>query len=756
MLKNNFLLQSVRKKGVTRYSKIDLNLYKYITWVCDNLYNTYACDKEDKSKKRREFFLLFLILKIALFRVEIKLISFFFSGFVLLLYMYLSKQKFLDSRRSCVGILAIFMINRKISMYILLMKIFINKKNLYINRVLLLFIFKILNFFFDNFSVPLKLVLLGLLLFLALLFFSLIRLCVFFLIVLVLSFRFLIFLSLSEEFVLSVDFIFINESRIILFLIIYSFFLLVSPDSYTFLNINNRVGCIFKNSFFILFINRKKTFFITTPFGSFESCIKSFVFSFKTLRTLKLLVFVFWIFFFSSLKMGLKKEGFVGTEPKGSVVCAPQAVKKKNFCCSFFRSLYEEKEGLNLDLCQGFKWKGNTIFIRIPSLNQLLGSSSSDTLTPLYVHIICFSLFHSSKSSAHSGGRDNKIRPIFLIMINEGNKIYFLKIDRIIKIKLLVACGYGTNSQASAIFIHVFSVILFSSSSFCLFFCSSVYSLNSDPLPIQFINKIFISSGILKEKRFFFFILSKKRGECTFAVKQFRNNSFTPLNTHRTFDKFSTKIRFFRIVSNRHPIFDTCFSTTFSRPINYYTIPFSCTYLIIQWYAFMSCARHEFQFGNKCVLPSRDFFTDFFYYKFLFCFLTIRASVELYSIKICKIWLFFLNQSFLVLFLKIKRGPSNLNSIPILYQIYCLKKINDDFPLKRFFYQIGLFSVQTLGNQYQEEGDYEYYLISNVSMKFSNEILFMIEGEIFFLIVPRYNPFKMGSYILGKEYFLVL
>ena len=35
-------------------------------------------------------------------------------------------------------------------------------------------------------------------------------------------------------------------------------------------------------------------------------------------------------------------------------------------------------------------------------------------------------------------------------------------------------------------------------------------------------------------------------------------------------------------------------------------------------------------------------------------------------------------------------------------------------------------------------------------MKFSNENFFMIDGENFFLIVPRYDPFKMGSYILGK------
>nr|ULF02923.1 NADH-plastoquinone oxidoreductase subunit 5 [Sanicula orthacantha var. stolonifera] len=508
------------------------------------------------------------------------------------------------------GILAIWMIHRKKSMYIFLMKIFRKKSNLKINRVLLLFIFNICQIFFGDFT--LYLVVLGLLFFLGVtFFFSFVILFILFLIVLVLSVIFRIFFSISKYFVPSLKFILLKESLIVRLLIIGSFSWVVSMDSYTSLNLNNRVGFPFESSFFILLIKGNKPFLITPFFVSFESCRIFLVFSFKILRTWKLFFFIFRISFFTSFKIGLKKEYFWWVEPKGRLVCVPQTVKKQNFFCSFFSSLLEEKGDRDLDLCQGFKKKGNTIFICIPSLNQFFGSSSSDTCTPSYVHIICFSLFHSWKSSVHSGGWDNKIRPIFLTIINEDKKIYFLKIDRIIKIKLLIACGYGRKSQASVIFRNAFSFILFSSSSFsrwfssssfCLFFCSSVYSLNSGPLPIQFLKINFICSGIFKEKRKDFLILSKKSGECAFASNSFKIKvlrlwaRIDPLiNSRRKSDSSES-------VSNTHPVFGTSLATTsFGRLIKHYTVTFSRTYMIIHRYTFVSFARQELQLGNKFV-----------------------------------------------------------------------------------------------------------------------------------------------------------
>ena len=185
---------------------------------------------------------------------------------------------------------------------------------------------------------------------------------IFFSMVFVLSVRSFIFFSLNEKFVQSIDRVIMEEPGIIRLLIIEFFSFLASFNSYISFNSNNRIGFRCESSVIICFI--KKMFLMTQFFVSFEIFINKFVLSFKSLRIGKRFFFHFLIFFSSSfINMGSKNESCFRGEPKGSSASIPQTVKKqKSFFCPFFfvESLLGD---CNLDVCHGFRRKGNKIFI---------------------------------------------------------------------------------------------------------------------------------------------------------------------------------------------------------------------------------------------------------------------------------------------------------------------------------------------------------------------------------------------------------
>ena len=353
-------------------------------------------------------------------------------------------------------------------MYILSIKDFIKKSHLEINRALLLFldicpicfcdsvisissISGVRGFFFLSF----------------LIFSTWSQIWVF------LSARSLIFLSISESFVQSPDTILMGDSWMILLLILESFSFWLG--SLFWLGSETCVTPKKKRSSFTL-ISINRTILIIHLILSFRIFRKPFMLSFRIIRKKKPFFFTFLIFFSSVFWMGSKKKGFFRGEPKGSSVSIPQTVKKQKFFCFFLRSLWWDR---SFFLCQGFREKGNRIFIWIPSVNQSFGNSVSDNWTPLYVHLTCISLLHSLKSSYHSGNWNNNIRPIFLTIINEGNTMYFRRIEWVTNKELLITWASIILSQVSAIAIRSSSCLLSSLLLYSSFSSSCSFSIFS-------------------------------------------------------------------------------------------------------------------------------------------------------------------------------------------------------------------------------------------------------------------------------------
>ena len=139
-----------------------------------------------------------------------------------------------------------------------------------------------------------------------------------------------------------------------------SFSFLVSFNSDTSLNPNNRIGFLFDFDI-ISFTNR--ILLMNQFFVSFGKCRNIFLFSLKIVRVRKPFFFNFLIFFFNFLKMGSKSESSFRGEPKGSSVSIPQTVKKQKSCFCLFFFIGSLEKNFNLDLCQGCSRKGNRIFI---------------------------------------------------------------------------------------------------------------------------------------------------------------------------------------------------------------------------------------------------------------------------------------------------------------------------------------------------------------------------------------------------------